>query len=314
MGTSYSIKAATNQLDLKYKVDSLLNNFNSIFSTYDTLSLISEINASKMDSVCIEDGDSLFLNTLNLAKKIWSNTNGYFDPTVMPLVKYWGFGPHPTLLTKVNQHDIDSILTRIGLNKLIWKWQEGQLCFVKNQQNLSIDLNAIAKGKGVDVIAAYFNQLDITDFMIEIGGEVRVKGKNNEDQLWKIGIDKPISTKNLADRQNQAIIQLKDQSIASSGNYRNFHEVDGKIVGHTINPISGYAEINDLLGVSVIAKDCATADAFATGFMAMGYEKAYAIASKIEDIKVLFIKLGGDGESIELVGTNNFESNIVTQN
>ena len=314
MGTTYSIKASTHRQNLKYKVDSLLVSFNTVFSTYDTSSVISRINKSNDDSICFSDYENHFYNTLNLSKEVWERTQGYFDPTVMPLVKYWGFGPKKEALLRANPVEIDSILLKIGLDKLQWTKLDNQLCLFKLVEGVSIDLNAIAKGKGVDLICEMLQSLDIENYMVEIGGEVRVKGINDKQELWKIGIDKPISTENLSNRQNQAIIQLKDQAIASSGNYRNFHQVDGEIVGHTINPISGYAEINDLLAVSVIADNCANADAFATGFMAMGFEKAFNVAKDIRSIKVLFIKLNENGNDIELQSTNNFEENIVSIN
>ncbi|MEZ5008869.1 MAG: FAD:protein FMN transferase [Chitinophagales bacterium] len=314
MGTTYSIKASTHHQNLKFRVDSLLGSFNSVFSTYDTSSIISIINRTNDDSICFRDIESHFYNTLNLSKEVWENTQGYFDPTVMPLVKYWGFGPKKEALIQANPIEIDAILLNIGLDKLRWTKYDNQLCLFKSVEGLSIDLNAIAKGKGVDLICEMLQNLDIENYMVEIGGEVRVKGINDQQEFWKIGIDKPISTENLSNRQNQAIIQLKNQAIASSGNYRNFHQVDGEIVGHTINPISGYAEINDLLAVSVIADNCAKADAYATGFMAMGFEKAFNVAKEIESIKVLFIKLNEDGSDIELQSTNNFDASIVSVN
>ncbi len=314
MGTSYSIKAYTHLQNLKDKVDSVLLDVNFIFSTYDSSSLISKLNNPTLDEVCIDDPKKYFYETLTISKNVFEVTNGHFDPTVMPLVNYWGFGPNRLNKATDSQDDIDSILQIIGFDKLSWNSINGELCMKKYDPKNTLDLNAVAKGKGVDIVAEMLDELKIEHYLVEIGGEIKAKGKNRNDEVWKIGIERPVSNSDLSNRLNQAIIQLDNQSIASSGNYRNFRQFNDRIIGHTINPLTGFPEVNDLLGVSVIANECARADAFATAFMAMGFEKAYHVAKTVENIKVFFVKVGEDGASVEVVSTNNFDKSIIYQN
>jgi thiamine biosynthesis lipoprotein len=310
MGTTYSIKLDKAIPGIQYKVDSTLAVFNKIFSTYDSTSQISKVNFSKRDITCVSDTLLAFFELLNISKRVYEATNHFFDPTVMPLVKYWGFGPDKLIREHINQSEIDSLLNFVGFEKFNWTNLNGNLCVKKSFPQTSIDLNAIAPGYGVDIVAKLLQKLGAQNYMIEIGGEVIAKGYNLDNEVWKIGIDQPISGEDLENRKLQAIVQLKDKALATSGNYRNFHKVNGEIVGHTINPNTGRPEINNLLSVTVITNDCATADGLATGFMAMGYEAASKIANGIEGVEAYFIYLDED-KNIQTNYTDGFKEILV---
>ena len=162
-------------------------------------------------------------------------------------------------------------------------------CVFEKLDGARLDVNAIAKGFGVDLIAEYLDAKGIQNYLVEIGGEVVAKGINDTKHPWRVGIDQPKIK--LADRSVDRVVELSGKAMASSGNYRNFHEIEGMFVGHTINPLTGYPELNSLLAVSVIAENCIYADAIATGFMAMGYEAALKIANERIDIDAYFILL-----------------------
>jgi thiamine biosynthesis lipoprotein len=310
MGTTYSIKLDKEIKGIQFKVDSTLLVMNKIFSTYDSTSQISKINYSSRQITCISDTLLEFINVLNLSKKIFESTNQYFDPTVMPLVNYWGFGPEKLIRDDIDSLTIDSLLNLVGLMNINWTNIQGNLCVKKHHPNASIDLSAIAKGYAVDAVARLLQKLGVQNYMVEIGGEVVAKGLNENNEVWKIGIDQPKSSNDLENRQLQAIVELKDKALATSGNYRNFHEINGEIIGHTINPKTGRPEINNLLAVSVLADDCATADGFATGFMAMGYEQALKIANELEQIDAYFIYLD-EQKNIKTSYTAGFEAFLV---
>jgi len=312
MGTYYSITAKSNSTNLQNGVDSVLSAFESIFSTYDPSSLISGLNASDEDLYCLPDRLGHFANVLSVSKEAYENTEGAFDPTVMPLVRYWGFSNEKIKRSDFDSLVIDSLLTIVGFDKLKWESNvKNELCFHRSVSSVSLDLSAVAKGYGVDVLATWFKELGITDFMIEIGGEIVARGKNARQQWWMIGIEKPNSTTDISQREKHAIVAIQDMAIASSGNYRNFYELNGKLIGHTIDPVSGMPEVNDLLSVSVTASDCAYADALATGFMALGYKRSMAIADSLPGIEALFIHLDSSGNTILSEMTPGFSDLIV---
>ena len=309
MGTSYSVKALTTSSNLEAKIDSVLKVVNDNFSTYDLNSKISAINRN---TKCIADDNKIFESILVLAQNIYELADGYFDPTVLPLVNYWGFGSKKTTSDyTISKPKIDSILEVIGFEKMNWEWRNDSLCIIKENNLISFDFNAIAKGKGVDLVAEMLEELKIKNYMVEIGGEVRASGINNIGKPWTIALDKPSFQKRIVARELLALVELRNESMASSGNYRNFRNVNGEFIGHTINPKTGLPEINELLGVTVVADNCAKADALATAFMAMGYEKAYQSAQEISNIKVLLIKIGKETSTYELKTINGFEKQLV---
>ncbi|MEA3497261.1 MAG: FAD:protein FMN transferase [Bacteroidota bacterium] len=276
MGTIYHIKyQAQENKDFKKEIDSLLINVNNSLSTFIPTSTISRVNKAQLNT----EIDAYFETVFQKAKDVYLRTNGSFDPTVMPLVNAWGFG-YDTI-PNVDSNIIDSLLTFIGFNKILLS---GKI-IKKKRPEIQLDFSAIAKGFGVDVISKFLIEKGIENFMVEIGGEVRVLGKNSEGNNWKIGIEKPDENK----RSLNSTISFNKMAIASSGNYRNFYYKNGKRFAHTINPKTGYPVDHNLLSVSVFANDCMTADAYATAFMVMGVNKAIEIDKAVDSIAIHLI-------------------------
>ncbi len=278
------------------EVDSVLIAVNNSMSTYIPTSLISQFN--QKDSMRQQEVDYHFANVYNLSRSVYFATTGSFNPTVMPLVNLFGFGFEK--MGTVDSVTVDSLLTYVQFDSVIMltigaeKVGHKYIVF-KSIPSVQVDFSAVAKGYGVDAVGLLLESKGIQNYMVEIGGEVRVRGINNVGEQWRIGIDKP--NENLgAEHQFEAVIQLDNESMATSGNYRNYKEKDGVKYVHTINPKTGWPEINNTLSVSVIAKDCATADAYATAFMVMGVNKAYEIALADTLLEAYFIYSGDNGE------------------
>jgi thiamine biosynthesis lipoprotein len=189
-----------------------------------------------------------------------------FDITVGPLVEAWGFGPDEQ--KSFTESKRDSLLSLVGMEKV--EIRNGKV--YKTDPRIRLDFNAIAQGYSVDIISEYFGGLGIERFLVEIGGEVRVKG-DKKGVLWRIGIDRPEDNNISPGTDLQAIISLKDRSLATSGNYRKFYVEDGIKYSHTIDPKTGYPARNQLLSATIIAEDCATADGIATACMVMGKDR-----------------------------------------
>lgn len=283
MGTYYKIKYDGVQLFPK-EIDSFLVRFNQSFSTYEPKSTISQFNQSIEG---IELKDSSFALLYPYAESIANLTDGYFDYTVMPLVNAYGFG-----YAHQKTNNIDSILEFVGFEKVDFVDIEGKSWIVKEHANTELDFSAIAKGYAVDKIAELLDLKGINNYMIDIGGELRCKGVNDQSLVWKIGVDKPV--KNATERIMAQVVFLPNMSIATSGNYRNFVEKEGKEFVHTVNPKTGLAFKNDLLSVSVVAKECYMADALATSMMAMGYQKADSFLRSNDYIQAYLIFQIGD--------------------
>ncbi|MBS4012555.1 MAG: FAD:protein FMN transferase [Bacteroidetes bacterium] len=277
-GTIYSISYfSPDGKNYKLEIDSLFNEFNNSLSYYQPQSLISRINRNETDIP-----DKYFLKVLNKAKQISEETNGAFDVTVTPLVNLWGFGFEKK--SDVTRKKIDSVLDFVGYNKA--RIESGRI--VKDDPRVMFDFNAIAKGYAADVIGEFLEMNGVSSFMVEIGGDLIAKGLKPGDKKWRIGIERP--AKEFDDPQDwQYLIELHNQAIATSGNYRRYYEKDGIKYSHTITPQTGYPTENTLLSASVIAGDAMTADAYATAFMVMGLEKAIEFVEAKQDIEAFFI-------------------------
>jgi len=256
-----------------------LKKFNNSLSTYDKNSTISRINSN--DTTV--ELDTYFIECFNRANEISQLTNGAFDMTVAPVVNAWGFGFDES--TKADSSKIDSLMQFVGFDKI----KINNKRIEKVHKETMLDGSAIAKGFGVDIASQVLEKAGIVNYMVEIGGEVRAKGINQKNNLWRIGIDKPIDDPTAMQRELDAIVSLDNKSLATSGNYRQFYEKDGIKYSHTIDPHTGYPARNNLLSASVLANDCMTADALATAFMVLGFEKSQALADSIENIEVYFI-------------------------
>jgi FAD:protein FMN transferase len=286
MGTTYKISYVIAEEKIKqHDIDSLLNHFNLSLSTYIDSSSISIINKTFVADSLFEI-DKNFYEVFHISEKVYRATDGAFDPSVMPLVHFWGFGVRKNLDKDTKQ--LDSLRQLVGLNTFKAIEVEGKYFIKKSKPYAQLDFNAVAQGYASDVMADYFESKGIYNYMIEIGGEVRCNGKNLRDKIWNIGIDKPENT-NAQTRELKATVLLENKSLATSGNYRKYLQQEGKKYGHTINPKTGFPEVNTTLSVSVISRYCGDADAYATAFMVMGYEKAFAFAEKDSMIEAYFI-------------------------
>ena len=250
--------------DLSGQVDSIFRAFDLTFSEYIPNSIVSRINRN--DST-VELNDK-FIDVYKKSVEINKDTHGAFDLTVGPLVNAWGFGPEKKAI--IDSSKIDSIMQYIGMEKIHLKGRK----LVKDLPGIKIDLNSIAQGYSVDVIYRYFEKLGIKNFMVEIGGEVRTKGKNPDGKIWRIGVDKPGDGRSPMGENLQTVILLDNKSATTSGNYRKFFEKNGRKYSHIIDPHTGYPYDNNLLSVTVIAKDGLTADGYDTPLMVLGLEKA----------------------------------------
>ncbi|WP_435414482.1 FAD:protein FMN transferase [Polaribacter aestuariivivens] len=282
-GTTYKITYLNGTQNFQKPIDSLFRLVNKSLSTYIPTSDISKINNGDT-TIFI---DEMFAEVFKKSKKIYTETDGFFDPTVGNLVNAWGFGPKKEKIDLTNEQ-VSNQMQFVGLHKV--ELQNHKI--VKENPKIYLDFNSIAKGYGIDVIARFFNSKGIDNYLIEIGGEIRAKGTKKNNNPWLIKLVNPTDNTN-----GYKTLNLSNKSMATSGNYRKFRiSEDGKKYVHTINPKTGFAIESNLLSASVIANlDCADVDAYATAFMAMGLEKTKAFIAKNNSIKVILIYLNKDG-------------------
>jgi FAD:protein FMN transferase len=264
--------------DFSDEIEDQLEKYNRIFSTFDSASVISRVNNNQP-----VDPDSLFLKCFNRALEISEITGGAFDITAGPMVNVWGFGPEQR--RRVTPEMVDSLKLITGYHR-IWV-EEGRV--VKGDERMKLDMSAIAKGYTCDLLGFFLAGKGCINYMVEIGGEVVAKGKNEKGRTWTIGISRPEEMALFSSGDIQAKILLPDNAVATSGNYRNFYEADGKKYAHTIDPVTGYPVQHCLLSITVLANNCMDADAFATAFMVLGLEKSIVISKRIPEIEVYFI-------------------------
>ena len=281
LGTTYSIKYFSDQTIRPVEIDSILKVINTSMSTYQENSDISKINSGDTSIVV----DKHFRQVFKASKRIFKATNGFFDPSVGLLVNAYGFGPEG-YSENVTENQIDSLFQYVGLDKI----KLTQNSRIKFESQISyLDFNAIAKGYTVDVFADFIASKESQNYLVEIGGEVTVKGQNLDNQSpWKIGIELPLED---GTRELLYGVNLFDESLATSGNYRKYRvdsETGEKYV-HTINPKTGKSQKTDILSASVITDTCTDADAFATAFMAMGFKKSLDYLKKNKSLEVIFI-------------------------
>ena len=269
-GTTYNIIICGNNSIKKKEIDSILNKIDFVLSNYNDQSTISRINKCKSDTL-FSDKSGYFLTCFNESIEINLNTKGAFDPSTHPLVKSWGLfndNNHSVLSKK----KVDSICNFIGFKNgqhYLLKNNKDSIYFKKNDKRFEFDFNAIAQGYSVDVIADFFNSKNIENYFIELGGEIKVKGLNQDKTPWNIGIDKPKKNEK-NERVIHEILSISNKSIATSGNYRKYYMNNGKKYSHTISPFTGKPVQHNLLSATVISNKCSTADAYATAFMVMG--------------------------------------------
>jgi thiamine biosynthesis lipoprotein len=307
MGTTYNVTYQGNTPGaFNIAIDSLLVQLNLEVSTYIETSTISVFNGNEdlsfplgVTAEQVANGwqpneaypaNWHFAANLLAASEFVSLTRGAFDPTVMPLVNYWGFGYTPKRAVEaVDSMRVDSLLELVGFEKI--KWEGGVL--KKVRPGVELDFSAIAKGYGVDEVGRWLEAQGVVNYLVEIGGEVRARGISSREVPWALGVNTPKEDAALTDFE--AVLALDNCALATSGNYRNYYEVDGRKYAHTINPKTGYPERSPLLSASVVAPDCTTADALATALMVMGVEGGLQLIERLKGVEALLIVGAEDG-------------------
>lgn len=284
-GTVYNITYQYDG-DLKEGIEAELRRFDGSLSPFNDTATITRINRNE-DII----PDTFFVNVFRRSMEISKETEGAFDITVAPLANAWGFGFKKG--TFPDSAMIDSLLYITGYTKVALS-AEGKV--VKEDARIMLSCSAVAKGYAVDVIAQFLQKKGVRNFMVDIGGEVVVRGENPKKSLWRIGINKPVDDSLAVNQELQTVLQVTDVGIATSGNYRNYYYKDGKKYAHTIDPRTGYPVQHNILSATVIAKDCMSADAYATAFMVMGLEEAERFADAHPDIDACFIYSDRTGE------------------
>ncbi len=294
-GTYYSIIYYDIEArDFQMEIDSILDDFDESVSLWVPSSILSRVNNNETDVIL----DSYFIDNFKLSKAVSYETDGIFDFTIGPLAKAWGFGYDAT--RTVDSVIVDSLLLLVGHDKV--QLEDGRV--IKTNPATKFDFNAIAQGFSVDVVGDFLEGKGISRYLVDIGGEVKGKGKKPDGSLWKVGIEKPAEHARDA-RDLNAIVALENKSIATSGNYRKFFEYDGKRFSHMLDPKSGYPAMHNLLSVSIVADNTALADAYATACMVMGLEKALSFVQGKNDLEALFIYADEDG-NYETIATEGF--------
>ena len=297
-GTIYKITYQHDD-DLQEDIKQALMEVDNSLSPYNPNSIITRINHNEDTTL-----NAHFTHVYGLAQQISAETEGAFDITVAPLVNAWGFGFKHSI--DIAPNVIDSLRQFVGYQKT--RMEGGKI--VKDDERLMLDCSAIAKGYGVDVVARTLDQKGVKHYMVDIGGEVVLKGKSPRMKDWRIGINKPIEDSLSVNQELQTILEISNIGMATSGNYRKFYYKDGKRYAHTIDPRLGTPVQHNILSATVLAKDCTTADAYATAFMVMGLEKALDFCQKHPELNAYFI-CDGEGESYEIHYTPGMEKYIV---
>jgi thiamine biosynthesis lipoprotein len=264
-GTVYNITYQCDQ-NLKADIEAALMQVDGEFSMFNDTSTVSRINRGETVAK-----SAMYKEVYDLAQTVSRETEGAFDITVAPLVNAWGFGfKHEQMPTR---HQVDSLLK------------------IRNQY----DFSAIAKGYGSDVVARLLRQHDVSNFMVEIGGEIVTQGISEKRLPWKVGVTKPTDDSLSVNGELQTVLNVTDIAMATSGNYRNFYYKGGRKYAHTIDPKTGYPVQHSLLSATVLAKNCAVADAYATSFMVLGVERAKAVLERHPELMAYFIYARPDG-------------------
>lgn len=283
--TIYHIKYEGSEI-LTEKIDAEFQKFNLSLNPFNPNSIISKVNRNEA-----VEADDWFIEVFNKAKEVSDHSEGIFDITCAPLVNLWGFGF--SKMDSVTPQMIDSIKQFVGYQKVRLDGRK----VVKDDSRILLNCSAIAKGYASDVIARLLEREGVKNYMVEIGGEVTMKGVNQNGKCWRIGINKPEDDSTGIKNDIEEVVQLcKKGGVATSGNYRNYYIKDGKKYAHTIDPRTGYPSEQSILSATIVAEDCITADAYATAFMAMGLEKAREAAKNIPGIEYYVIYSDENGK------------------
>lgn len=276
-GTTYSITYQCDS-DLQRGIEAELAKVDNALSPFNDNSIITAINNNRPYKL-----NSMFLDVFNLAMQVSRETDGAFDITVAPLVNAWGFGFKEG--RNLSKQTLDSLKSLVDYRKVSLQGDK----IVKQNPGIMLDCSAIAKGYGSDVVARYLKHKGVDNYMVEIGGEIVTNGISERRLPWKIGVTKPTDDSLGVNGEIQTVINVTDKAMATSGNYRNFYYKNGRKYAHTIDPKTGYPVQHNILSSTVIANDCATADAYATSFMVMGLDGAKRVLERHPELMVYFI-------------------------
>jgi thiamine biosynthesis lipoprotein len=313
MGTTYQVKIVRNFLTagdltaLRQKIDSVLIEVNRQMSAFDPQSELSKFNA-RNDTLPF--AVSLPLHAVvQMALEVHKQSRGYFDITVAPLVDLWGFGKKDRRSEPPTEQQVTAVRKRVGSAHLMII---DSTHLRKTIPELELDLSAIAKGYGVDVVAELLDSLKYKDYLVEIGGEIVARGLNAKNELWKIAVDQPQFASSPGE-QVMGILALSNVGVATSGDYRNYFEYQGRKYSHTIDPFTGYPVRHELASVTVIAGNCTRADALATAVMAMGPEQGIPWIENMSAVEALLILRLQDGK-YKKFQTTGFGKYLVAEN
>ncbi len=283
--TSFHITYASN-VSLDDSIRGLMNTIEMSLSPFNSGSLLSKINRNESDST-----DELIRRVFE--KSVWVNkvSKGSFDPTLGPLIDLWGFGAGKSINTLPEKAAIDSVLEHVGIGDC--RMLDGYR-LVKKDPNTEFNFSAVAKGYGCDLVSQMFLRNGCRDYMIEIGGEIVVNGLSPRRGPWRVMIDAPIPSNDSIIHDGMAVIEVDSCSLATSGNYRNYRLIDGRMVGHTIDGLTGYPSNSRVLSVTIIAPECIMADGLATACMTMELENAYEMIDSLPDTEALFVTMSLD--------------------
>lgn len=298
-GTTYSLTIVADQpapSDLSEMIESELNKIDVSMSTYRSNSEINQFN--RLDTNVPLNISEHFASVIEISENIWLRSGGAFEPTIGPLVDLWGFGPDVKSDKVPSESDIASAINAVGFDAIFINVAAPETTLAKSR-SVRLDLSAVAKGYAVDVLANLLESNALPDYLIEIGGETRVSGYNSQGQPWRLAIESPDIMGGIAH-----IVSMTDGAIATSGDYRNYFELDGKRYSHTIDPKSGYPITHNLTSVSVIADSCAEADAWATAMMVLGDEKGLELANALG--LAVFMVLN-EGQTFKYINSKAFE-------
>ena len=298
-GTTYSIiYSDSSNRNLKPQIDSLLARFDSSLSTYKPNSIISRFNNSDSGLVV----DPTFIDMLSKSWIVYQISEGSFDPSINPLLSFWGFNKEKIEnIDTINQSKLQSALSQKGFDKLALVHNgnevpiqeisylsfKGDLFLKKAFPEFQLNFNAIAQGFSVDLVAEFLTQMGCKNYMVEIGGEMKVKGKNVQNNLWRLGVDEP--NENQTERKLKAVITIGEGALATSGNYRKFYIKNGKKYPHTIDPKSGYPVTHNLLSTTILAETCWMADGLATACMVNGLDWVKSLPEKVSGLNTYLI-------------------------
>lgn len=297
-GTYYKIIYSAPE-NLHDGIKASLQCVNASLSTFDSTSIISRINQNDTNVVV----DSLFTVVFTTAQQVSEQTSGAFDITVAPLVNAWGFGFDP--IRTRSQTTLDSLKACVGYQKI--SLTDGKV--TKQMPCVQLDASAIAKGLGCDVVAQYLESQGVGHYLVDIGGELKLKGQNDKGKNWRIGIQQPAEDSLLVSNDVAAILSLTDVGVATSGNYRQFYYQDGKKISHTIDPRTGTPCQHNLLSTTVVASTTMLADAYATAFMVLGDRDSIEAVAKANQLAVYL--LYAEQDSIQSVYNNLFAPYLV---